>query len=69
MRDVAAPRHIGLRNAFREPLKGLLPLMGGQRWRPAKLYPTGLGTRSSIAGPRKDQLALELGQSTQNRQH
>jgi hypothetical protein len=69
LRYVVAPRYLGLCLAFLKALNGLLALMRGQGWRPAKPHSAGLSAGPALAGTGKDQLALEIRKSTQDGQH
>src|ERR1700730_594831 len=67
--DSIGTRDIRLRLAIGKPLERFLTLVGSQLRRTAKPDPTGLCTASALACTSTDQLALELGQATEHRQH
>lgn len=69
MMDVVAPGDAAEALALVVPAPGFLLLVGGQLVGAAHLAALRLGSGPSLACPRPDQLALELGQARQHRQH
>src|SRR5262249_13807866 len=64
--DGEAPGEIGLRFALCDPLQRLGALMGRELARPAEADPALLGALAALARPGADQVALELGQATED---
>jgi hypothetical protein len=50
-------------------MDGLLPLVRGQLERAAKSHATGLRSLAAVISASPDQLALELSQAAEDRQH
>jgi hypothetical protein len=64
--DGEAPGEIGLRFALCDPLQRLGALMGRELARPAEADAALLGALAALARPGADQVALELGQATED---
>ena len=64
--DGEAPGEIGLRFALCDPLQPLGALMGRELARPAEADAALLGALAALARPGADQVALELGQATED---
>ena len=64
--DGEAPGEIGLRFALCDPLQPLGALMGRELARPAEADAAHLGALAALARPGADQVALELGQATED---
>jgi hypothetical protein len=69
LRHAVGSREIGLRSAFRKPLDGFSALVSIESRGTTKTHATGFGAVSAVAGAGEDQLALKLGQTTEDRQH
>jgi len=69
LRDIEASRYVGLRFALCEPLDRFLPLVWRESRGTTETHATGLGALPAFACTGTNQLALELSQATENREH
>src|SRR5262245_63361236 len=69
LRDVERPCHVCLCFPIRKALKSFCPLVRRESTRPSKPDAPSLGAGSAIASAGTNQLSLELGQTSENREH